>query len=137
MDVYGELPELGVLDELDTRRGHNDLIVRTVGYGLQTGHPWWYSERIRYTSTSMLVELRSANTGGYGLHTSNNPGKAKGTGGACFGDSGGPIFYPQDSNTVVAVVSWGWSDTCTGADYAYRVDIEDAQSFLEGFVELP
>jgi hypothetical protein len=105
---HGELPELGALDGLDTRRGHQDLVFRTVGYGDQCVKPYVQEDRTRYTSTSLLVNLRSALTDGYNLHTSNNPGKGHGTsGGACFGDSGGPIFYPEDSNTVVGIVSFG------------------------------
>jgi hypothetical protein len=130
MSTYGQLPELGVLDEAGNSPGQGDIIVRTVGYGLQSGEPHVQSERVRYTSTSMIIELNSANTGGYGLHTSNNPGQANGTGGSCSGDSGGPIFYPEDSNIVVGIVSWGMNYNCVGADYGYRVDIPDAQDFI-------
>jgi hypothetical protein len=130
MSTYGQLPALGVLDEAGNSPGHGDIIVRTVGYGLQSGLPHEQYDRIRYTSTSMIVELNSANTGGYGLHTSNNPGNGNGVGGSCSGDSGGPIFYPADSNIVVGIVSWGNNYNCVGADYGYRVDIPDAQNFI-------
>jgi secreted trypsin-like serine protease len=131
----GKIAQFGTLNDLDTKKGHNDLIVRTVGYGLQSGHPTWNNEKIRYTSTSKIVEINSANTGGYGLHTSNNPSEAQGEGGACMGDSGGPIFYPEDSNIVVAVVSWGNNNNCVGADYAYRTDTPDAQDFIDGYLD--
>jgi hypothetical protein len=135
MDVYGTLPELGELDGLEVRRGHQDLVFRTVGYGDQCIKPRYQGDYVRYTSTSLLVNLRSNNTGGYGLHTSNNPGKGHGTsGGACFGDSGGPIFYPEDSNQVVAVVSFGMNWNCKGADFAYRTDIAETQDFLDDYL---
>jgi len=133
--TYGELPELSTLDDLATERGHQDLIFRTVGYGYQSVKPVFQADRVRYTSTSMLVNLRSHLTDGYNLHTSNDPGKGHGTsGGACFGDSGGPIFYPEDSNVVVAVVSFGMNYNCKGADWGYRTDISDAQDFINQYL---
>jgi hypothetical protein len=130
MDEYGELPELGVLDQPDTQRGRQDQIFRKVGYGLQSVKPFYQIDHRRYTSTSMLVNLRSHLTDGYNLHTSNNPGRANGIGGQCFGDSGGPVFYPEDSKVVVGIVSFGLNRNCKGADFAYRTDIPVAQDFI-------
>ena len=136
LGTYGEIPnETHILDHLATRRGKQDRIIRTVGYGWQMVKPTFQWEPVRYTSTSMLVNLRSHLTDGYNIHTSNNPGKGQGTGGSCFGDSGGPIFYPEDSNRVVGVVSFGLNSNCKGAGFAYRTDIEDALEFIELFLE--
>jgi hypothetical protein len=137
MNEYGKLPEeLGVLDELATRRGHQDLVFRTVGYGLQCVKPDYQADRVRYTSTSLLVNLRSHLTDGYNLHTSNNPGKGHGTsGGSCFGDSGGPVFYPEDSDTVVGIVSFGMNWNCKGGDWAFRTDTEITQDFVLPFLD--
>jgi len=135
MGTYGELPELGVLDDLATRRGHQDLIIRSVGYGLQCVKPVNQADKVRYTSTSMIVNVGSHVTDGYNLHTSNNPGNGHGTsGGSCSGDSGGPLFYPEDSNVVVAVVSFGMNANCKGADFSYRVDIANSQDFIEEYL---
>ncbi len=84
-------------------------------------------------ATSKLVNLRSALTKGYNLHTSNNPGKGHGTsGGACFGDSGGPVLYNDE---IVAVTSFGLNYNCKGADFAYRVDTDWAQAdFLDDYL---
>jgi hypothetical protein len=137
MAEYGTLPEeLGVLDELDTRRGHQNLVFRTVGYGLQSVKPKYQGDLVRYTSTSMLINLRSNLTDGYNIHTSNNPGKGHGTsGGSCIGDSGGPLFYPEDSNIVVGIVSFGMNNNCKGADWGYRTDIPETQDFVLDFLE--
>jgi len=124
-----------VLDDLATRRGKQKRIIRTVGYGWQMIKPKPHHELVRYTSTSMLVNLRSHLTDGYNIHTSNNRGKGQGTGGSCFGDSGGPIFYLEDSNMVVGVVSFGLNGNCKGADFAYRTDIGEAQDFINGFLD--
>ena len=134
MGSYGAMPELGALDDLAKKKGQKNRIVRTVGYGLQEVKPSYQADRIRYTSTSKVVNLGSANEGGFGLRTSNNPSPVQGTGGSCFGDSGGPIFYPEDSNVVVGIVSWGNSPNCKGVDWAYRTDIEELQEFMDGYL---
>lgn len=133
MGVYGKLPEIGALDGLDKTKGKKSII-RTVGYGLQEVKPSYQADRIRYTSTSRIVNLGSHNEGGFGLRTSNNPSPVHGTGGSCFGDSGGPLFYPEDSNIVVGIVSWGNSPNCKGVDWAYRTDIQETQDFVNGFL---
>jgi len=97
--------------------------------------PFFRHYQERYTSTSKIVNLRSHLTDGYNIHTSNNPGKGQGTGGSCFGDSGGPILYEEDSNVVVGVVSFGLNDNCKGADFAYRTDIEEALDFILPFLD--
>lgn len=131
----GALPELGVLDGLATQRGHQDLVFRSVGYGQQSVKPGYQADKIRYTSTSLLVNLRSHLTDGYNLHTSNNPGEGHGTsGGSCFGDSGGPVFYPENSNVVVGIVSFGMNSNCKGADWSYRADTAITQDFVSQYL---
>lgn len=136
MGSYGVLPELGALDGLDRERGKKDQIFRVVGYGLQetVPNPKVVLDNLeRYTATPQLVELNSANTGGYNIHLSTNPGK-KSPGGDCFGDSGGPVFYPKDSNIVVGISSFGFNKNCVGADFSYRTDIPDTQDFVNGYL---
>ncbi len=130
---YAELAELHVLDELATRRGHNKQLFETAGYGYQEVVPFFRAEDSRYKATSKLVNLESALTDGYNLHTSNNPGNGNGTGGACFGDSGGPVMF-NDTNVIVSVVSFGLNYNCKGADFSYRVDIPDAWDFIDQYL---
>ena len=134
MDTYGALPELGALDQAAKMYRKKDIIIRTVGYGVQSVKPYSQSEKIRYTSTSNLVNLKSHNNAGYNIQTSNNPSVVHGKGGACFGDSGGPLFYPEDSNVMVAVVSFGMNWNCKGADWSYRADIATTQDFINSFL---
>jgi hypothetical protein len=139
--TFGALPELGYLDGLATRRGQHrdDLLVETVGYGMLEVHPVydpnWYDAR--YKATSTIVNLGSALTDGYNLHTSNNASEVGGAGGSCFGDSGGPLFASTNSNVIVGVVSFGMNGNCRGADYAYRADISITQDFLARFRVTP
>ncbi len=136
---FATLPEIGYLDGLATRRGQQDVTFMPVGYGLNEVKPRDVSLRTRYKAVSHLVNLRSALTDGYNLHTSNNPGnwsKGDASGGTCFGDSGGPVFY-SNTSIVVAVTSFGMNSNCKGSDYGYRVDTAAAQSFIGLYVALP
>ena len=134
-DQYGQLPELGLLDTLTRGQGRKDRAFTAVGYGLQGYIPPYYSaERTRYQGQVSLIEVKSANTGdGQSAKFTNNPGKGNGSGGTCFGDSGGPVFH-GDSNVVGAVVSWGITP-CIGVDYQFRIDTAVAQDFVRPFLE--
>ena len=77
---------------------------------------------------------------GYGLEgsgpkTSFGGDTRRRTGGTCFGDSGGPIFV--SGTTLVAVVSFGTSTTCSGTSGAYRIDQADDLAFLVSFGIVP
>lgn len=56
-----------------------------------------------------------------------NPNDNKGTGGTCFGDSGGPAFL---NGYLVAVTSYGYTDNCRYIDGYQRVDIKVVQDWL-------
>jgi hypothetical protein len=59
-------------------------------------------------------------------------------GGACFGDSGGPVFLPVNGQLIlVAVSSVGGDPICRAMSGNYRLDIATARDFLESFVTLP
>jgi secreted trypsin-like serine protease len=83
----------------------------------------------RYVGETRLVELNSTWDGGHSAKYTNNPGST--SGGTCFGDSGGPIFY-QNTNVIVSVVSWGQTP-CIGVDYNFRTDIQTTQDFVKSF----
>jgi hypothetical protein len=124
LSEYGQLAAPGTLDDLATRRGHQDLTFTVSGYGLTYTNPHvTISFRERLMAQSRLVNLGSALTDGFNLQTTNNPGIG---GGTCFGDSGGPVFYGGfSSNLIVGVTSFGLSaNVCAGVDFAYRTDQE-------------
>jgi Trypsin len=127
---YGVLARAGFLDDLATRRGKQAITFTDSGYGLSYTNPHVsLSFRERLMAQSQLVNLRSALTNGFNLQTTNNPGIG---GGTCFGDSGGPIFV-SGTTTLVAVVSFGTSSTCSGTSGAYRLDQADDLAFLATF----
>ena len=67
------------------------------------------------------------------LHLSMNP--STGSGGTCFGDSGGPHFIGQSD--VVASLTVTGDRFCRATDVTYRVDTASARAFLDDFVTLP
>ena len=131
---YGVLAPVGTLDAIASRaKDHNKVIIETAGYGIQQIKPRDINLDERWKSTSTIVNLKSALTAGWNIHTSNNPSPANGQGGTCFGDSGGGVFL-NNTNQVVAVVSFGINPNCKGSDYSARTDITDSQQFILPFL---
>jgi Trypsin len=145
-DQAVELPEYGVLapagfleDALAGPRGREDITFTVSGYGLSRTNPaQTLSFRSRLMALTQLVNLnQSANTAGFNLQLSGDPGG--GRGGSCFGDSGGPVFYGGfSSNVIVGVTSWGFGfnrQTCGGVGFAFRTDTEAVIDWILGIVE--
>jgi hypothetical protein len=128
MSTYGALAPLNFLQTIRTARDNRFTVV---GYGMQ-GYikPFLEDNYARYYGNVMLIELNSTFNGGHSAKFSNNPGRG---GGSCYGDSGGPVFY-DNTNMVVAVVSWGITP-CIGVDYQFRVDTTIAQNFLSQYLD--
>lgn len=131
VDVYGELPGVDSLDKLAKRRGKQDVTFTAVGYGLQRINPVFVeSERIRYVANPKLNMINAPGfTGDFSLLLSNNHS----TGGTCFGDSGGPNFL-GDSNVVAGVTSFGINGNCAGTGGVFRMDRQNVQDFIHGFI---
>jgi secreted trypsin-like serine protease len=135
LDTYGTLADIGTLDGLKTKRGLQNQEFTVVGYGLQSVTPTLSADRVRYQGTVHLIDV-SGSAGipkGTSVLLTNNPGKHA-TGGTCFGDSGGPIFWSED-NSIVAVTSFGLNQNCKGLGGGYRVDTADDQEFINSFLE--
>jgi len=132
---YAVLAPLGTAEELlsdaDTPNG---ALVENVGFGVQAIQPHPMDEASLYKSTSRIVEVNGSASRGGNLHTLNNPSRVGGRGGTCFGDSGGPVLV-NNTNEIVAVVSYGNSGTCHGADYSWRVDTQDSYAFILPFLD--
>ncbi len=128
LPTYGVLPSEGFLEDVLAENGNSTNTWTAVGYGLQgVLNPFFSDDFARYRTTVRLIELNSSFNGpGASAKFTNNPGG--GTGGTCFGDSGGPIFY-QDTPIVGAVVSFGITP-CIGVDYQFRMDTATALDFV-------
>jgi hypothetical protein len=134
LNEYGRLPGLGLLDTLIRGKGNDNKLFTAVGYGLQGYIPPYYSaERTRYQGTVSLIEVNSTFNGDQqSAKFTNNPGQGNGSGGTCFGDSGGPLFH-GDTNVIGAIVSWGITP-CIGVDYQFRMDTPVAQDFVRQYL---
>lgn len=131
LPYYGQLPSLGALDVLSTRRGLQDVTFTAVGYGLQRINPVFVeSARVRMYATPRLLQINTPGfTGNFSILLSNNHS----TGGTCFGDSGGPNFIGT-SNVIGGVTSFGINGNCAGTGGVYRVDTQSAQDFVKQYL---
>ncbi|MDP9242355.1 MAG: trypsin-like serine protease [Actinomycetota bacterium] len=129
MPAYGKIP---TLDYLDRYQGDPHHLLEVVGYGLTKSGP--FTEEGGDTRLKGDVKINSLNASPPDtfILLSNNPGLPH-KGGTCFGDSGGPTFDDTNSRLVVAVTSFGESETCSGIGGAYRLDQPDDLAFLRSF----
>jgi hypothetical protein len=128
-----QLPPAGYLDTLKKQGALNSEWFTAVGYGDQrtekTGGPhglFFTGERF-YATQSFLSLTKSWITLSENIST--------GSGGTCFGDSGGPHFL-ENTNLIIAITITGDSQ-CRATDKDYRVDTPAARDFLAPFVTLP
>ncbi|HEX5589925.1 MAG TPA: trypsin-like serine protease, partial [Candidatus Limnocylindrales bacterium] len=143
---YASLASAATVEALIKARGTQDTTMRVSGYGLSLRHlvpahgpiagaapsSYTISFRIRLQADMKFTNLQSANADGYTLVAEGN---GNDQGGTCNGDSGGPVFWPADSNTVVAVSSWGILNAgCRGVGYYYRTDRADVLEWIEEVV---
>jgi secreted trypsin-like serine protease len=124
---YPTIAEEGFLTDLKASHEIQDDTFVAVGYGVQTGFP---------PPTQIVDLLRRVSVSPYGgltqnnLHLLQNP-VSTGTGGTCFGDSGGPHFW-EDTLIIVSVTSWG-DAICRSNDMTQRIDIPSVLDFLAEF----
>lgn len=133
--TYGALAKVGLLDDLATRRGQQDQSFTVVGYGLQSVVPTLQADLVRYRGKVQLIDVNGTFgiPAGVSASFTTNPGQGNGSGGTCFGDSGGPIFH-GNSNRIAAITSYGINANCAGTSGGYRVDTADDQAFINQFL---
>lgn len=131
---FAQLPTAGLVDTLK-----NKTDIDIVGYGVQWQEPGgglppyyqWRGLLARLYAPSETVSGEFSHSDEF-LKISLNPGG--GTGGVCFGDSGGPDLL-GDTDTVLAVNSYSTNNNCAGVGYSSRVDIPEVLEWIEGFLE--
>jgi len=93
------------------------------------GPPGWTGLRIRLYAPSEMVSKNFVHSAEF-MRLALNPGG--GTGGTCFGASGGPDLL-GGTNTVLAVNSYVTNYNCAGVGYSSRVDIPEILEWINGF----
>ncbi len=131
VDTYAVLPKAGLIDTLENKTG-----VDFVGYGVQEQHhgggpPYWEGLRVRLYAASELVSGEFVHSAEY-MRLALNPGG--GSGGLCFGDSGGPDLL-GGTDTVLAVNSYVTNYNCSGVGYSSRVDIPVVLDWINSFMD--
>lgn len=126
--TYGLLPTAGLVDTLAT-----GTRVDLVGYGVQEqnrggGPPTWTGPRIRMYAPTEVVSGNFTHSDQFLKVRANRGG---GSGGTCFGDSGGPILLGR---TVLAVNSYVTNSNCAGVTYASRVDLAPVLTWIRSFL---
>jgi hypothetical protein len=132
---YAALPDAGLVDNLK-----NKTAIDLVGYGVQDQisggglrpQDRWTGLRNRLYAPSELVSGKFVHSDEY-MRIALNPGG--GSGGICFGDSGGPnLLVLNGKNIVLAVNSYVNNANCRGVGYSSRVDIPEVLEWIEGFM---
>jgi hypothetical protein len=130
------LTTAGLLDELSAHGGltHTDFI--SAGYGAQAdwekGPPQFFWDGWRNYASAPIMALTLTQ-----IYLNINE-HATGGGGACYGDSGGPIFLPMGNTKILVGVTSLRSDRpCRAMTTYYRIDTPWSRDWLGQFVELP
>jgi hypothetical protein len=132
---HAVLPSAGLVDELKPKAK-----IDFVGYGVsvQVMDPRgerpkdrWTGPRTRMYAPSELVSGKFVHSAEY-MKLALNPGG--GSGGTCFGDSGGPDLV-RGENTVLAVNSYVTNSNCGGVGYAARVDVPEVLDWVNSFLD--
>ena len=124
------------LNELGVRQGNGTLrtqLFTAVGYGTvrdtkKTGPNAFYFDGVRRFVDQSFNTLLPA-----WLKLDMNP--STGSGGTCYGDSGGPHFV-KGTNHIVSITVTG-DTACRATDVTYRLDTASARAFLRNYVTLP
>jgi hypothetical protein len=136
---YGQLPAAGLVDTLE-----NKTPVDFVGYGvkdqaqikgneLPQPPPYyrWTGPRTRYYAPSETVSGKFVHSAEY-VKLALNPGG--GSGGTCFGDSGGPDLL-GGTRTILSVNSYVSNVNCGGVGYSARVDVPEVLDWINEFLD--
>jgi len=141
---YASLASANTVDVLAKAKGTQDVTMGVSGYGLSyslqtptkngngVGTVKTISLRERLEAQESITNLYNQATDGVTIQANGN---GNDRGGTCSGDSGGPVFWPADSNQVVAVTSWGYSNAgCRGVGFYYRTDRQPVLDWIHSVV---
>ena len=123
---------LGTLDAIKQSNLRSTLF-RAVGYGTEVRKPDSGPQKptpMSYPLIRRYVDMPGQKLTPQILQTNGNDKDPFGTGGTCFGDSGGPLFL---GNQIVGVTSYTYNNVCRYLGGYQRVDIAVARQWLATF----
>jgi len=134
MATYGALPKAGLVNTLKEGQRLTVVGYGTRGFDLVVSKPPLQPQPRpldnRYRATVRLlspidpaVDDQLVTTSGIGIRGDGE--------GICFGDSGGPLFMP-DQQTIVGVTSVGYP-VCRGPGYYQRMDLPGVLKWVRSF----
>jgi Trypsin len=116
--------------------GFNKQTFEVVGYGVFFDKPAEGPQKpiaVRDVTRRFTTAV-GQNISSQVLKLAENENDSRAGGGTCFCDSGGPAFH---AGLLVADTSFGASQFCRSSGGFYRLDTEDARSFLDDYVTVP
>lgn len=129
---YPQIAPVGTLDAIK-KSDLSKTLFTAVGYGTEVRKPETGPQKPQPMSYPLLrryVDMPGQKLTPQILQTNGNPNDTRGTGGTCFGDSGGPVFL---GDQLVAVTSYGYTDNCRYLGGYQRVDIPVVDAWLATF----
>jgi hypothetical protein len=131
-----ELPTEGFLSELNAQHALTSQRFAAVGYGdVREDFTGGFDNLLGAVRQRRVATQSAINLQKQWLLLSMNPNT--GSGGTCYGDSGGPHFINSvDPNLQISLTVTG-DAVCKATDLTYRLDTPEAREFLSEFVTLP
>ncbi len=131
-----QLPRVGLLDAMKASGTLNQSTPFTsVGYGVHEptrggGPPSFPDTNYRSYAIGYFNALNKS-----WLRISQN--NATGSGGTCYGDSGGPQFLGGVTSNLQVSITVTGDAMCLATNVDYRIDTPQARAFLKNYVRLP
>ena len=131
---FATLPTVGLADTLQVKTA-----LQVIGYGVQyqvtpRGHGFYTWDGI-VSRNSATVNLLSTNFQGSSLYLKCTANAAQDKGGIAYGDSGGPVLYSANGQSVVlAVNAYVSNANCAGVTYHTRIDNPQVLSWINGYL---
>ncbi len=136
-----QLPTAGLLDQMRTVGTLQTARFTSVGYGdqesngagLNPSDPSLSGLKFPFTGERRFAVGKFWTLSDAWLRLDQN--NATGSGGTCFGDSGGPEFLGSSSLQVSITITG--DSACRATNVDYRLDTPQARAFLDDYVTLP
>lgn len=126
-----QLPPANLLNQINLRT----QTFTAVGYGTvretkTTGPNAFFFDGVRRYAEQTFLSLQP-------IWLTLNMNPSTGSGGTCYGDSGGPHFLGGPTSRLEVSITVTGDAVCRATDTTYRLDTASARDFLGNYVSLP